>query len=803
MDGEVDISSESIIDKEGVKKDEGENQKSQFAIANHEVGAHSSHPVSVQAIDAHEYEKENNMTTKMKNLHQDELQELITVAGEFHSEESKKWKEETEVNTGVEDNMKQSHIKEQQSDIFLGGDSSKTIQEKINPVVPEADEQISASGSALFKSEKANTRVDRKITASYKQKSKSSQNSSCLPKGVPEVTSGNNMTTYTKCKKNAGEVNHTESVQKLPASNNSLHRTSNQRSARTNYTVPQPFALATDKRASIGVRTSNGDIAGTAERQNNANQCTSASVLKKTQLVENAISHPLCSKAFPSESLKLEDQNVTPPIQANSNYDDVDNCSTASSTSSSKKAIKERPKSAASGPSLRCDERAKKRKDFYSKLEEKIHAKEMEKSKLQLKSKEKQEAEIKQLRKSMTFKATPMPDFYHEAVLPKVELKKAQIPPTRAKSPKLGRRNSCVGIESEGDCGQSSTSSCSVLVKNISNGTIEDLTGEMNADKESAKDYGSSKETLRASSTKAPSTKHFLESKLDDMFVSPEQKDLNIPETKSANELTDVNLTTSSMSNTSTDASDGERINLQGYQPVKENSEHSNGHNENARGMININQPQESDEGSLIANGIGVTKKKCSSEPLAQHNETVDNKKVKELYENSINLQYSLAVKGRDLNEILNGDIEVAEIKTNKAELGESASLVAPVKDSTSHNGKLADDVQSLDTSKSKRNGSKMSVGLKVHKKEKIQCTGAVVNGTKSRSVRSSQDSSARESIETNVKGNLNLRQERSKAMVSSIPNSKREAIKAVSSKRTSKGCNSMAQVVGDVLVQS
>ncbi|CAA0818771.1 TPX2 (targeting protein for Xklp2) protein family [Striga hermonthica] len=86
--------------------------------------------------------------------------------------------------------------------------------------------------------------------------------------------------------------------------------------------------------------------------------------------------------------------------------------------------------------SFRLEQRAAKRKEFFSKIEEKIHAKEQEKSNMQAKSKENQEAEIKQLRKSLTFKATPMPSFYKEPP-PKVELKK--IPTTRAISPKLGR----------------------------------------------------------------------------------------------------------------------------------------------------------------------------------------------------------------------------------------------------------------------------------------------------------------------------------------------------------------------------
>ncbi|XP_019187205.1 PREDICTED: protein WVD2-like 2 [Ipomoea nil] len=121
-------------------------------------------------------------------------------------------------------------------------------------------------------------------------------------------------------------------------------------------------------------------------------------------------------------------------------HDEEDSWSLASSAAASVRTLRSKI-TVPVAPTFKSADRAARRREFYSKLGEKHKALEAEKQKCAARTKEEEEAVIKQIRKNMVYKANPVPSFYHEGPPPKAKLKK--LPLTRAKSPNLSRRKSC------------------------------------------------------------------------------------------------------------------------------------------------------------------------------------------------------------------------------------------------------------------------------------------------------------------------------------------------------------------------
>lgn len=474
----------------------------------------------------------------------DELQELIVLAQQNEPvEASQRESEADQDSTGegkdglnLDCEQKPGLATERQDQSEEAQDQKNVTAAKGNTHLNRSKSQKSVTGT-LAKGPRASSQVQKPRP----------QNSIISSKGVSKVAAKNGMDTIGKQKNNPSQDSQIEGTDVTsPASNGSLPSSANPVTARSNCTVPQPFALATNKRASTGVQSSDGNAA----RRMSATSATSSSTTKKQQLATKSPSIPATTKFSRSHSMKSNIQNEKPLKQEEMKEEEEDCVSVASSTSTAL-GSKARPGSASSvsGFNFRCNERAEKRKEFFSKLEEKIQAREMEKSHLQAKSKEYQEAEIKQLRKSLTFKATPMPSFYQEGAPPKVELKK--IPTTRAVSPKLGRHNS------------NRTSRLSLDESKI-NGGQQKVTDTKE----------STKKTMRRSLTRLPSQKSIMTKPID-RVDSPRQGTPKISEKWSVNKSAEnVRVTASRVGqDSSASVSDEERGKMNKSEAVKEKSE--------------------------------------------------------------------------------------------------------------------------------------------------------------------------------------------------------------------------------------
>ncbi|XP_062187118.1 protein WVD2-like 2 [Phragmites australis] len=215
----------------------------------------------------------------------------------------------------------------------------------------------------------------------------------------------------------------------------------------SSHTVPEPCTIATERRSS------------------GAGNCTPVAhpTISGEKLSDKSSTSP--------RSMAKKSPSVTPwkPLQpdSTSHSQEEDSYSVTSSTVTSSRAGKTKKTTVPVAPTFVCANRAEKRGEFYTKLEEKRKALEEEKLQAEARKKEEEEEALRKLRKNLVVRAKPMPSFYQDGPPPKVELKK--VPPTRAKSPKLTRRKSCSDTPHTPEGGNGSAVCCRLHRQSIGN----------------------------------------------------------------------------------------------------------------------------------------------------------------------------------------------------------------------------------------------------------------------------------------------------------------------------------------------